>query len=72
MKGLIHKFEIGNSLTDQECKDLYRFFFDLQDKLRMMGSEYHIAWFPIYQKMLGVKGYLEMRGFDVDKLVPKV
>jgi hypothetical protein len=64
-KELIRKFEIGDPLTDNECRALYDFFAELQDSLSLMGAEYHIAWVPIMHKRNAVEGYLRARNKNV-------
>lgn len=60
-KAIIDKFEVGDALSDLECKELYKFFSQLADSLNLMGPHYYLAWFNIYQKSMAVKRYIEAR-----------
>lgn len=61
-KELVNKFELGDHLTDNECKELLKFFTELSDSLELMGEGYRIAWYPIYLNKNKVRDYLYARG----------
>ena len=60
---IIKKFENGDPLSDQECKDLYKFFLKLEADLTIMGERYALARFPICANKNAVDSYLRARGF---------
>ena len=67
-KETIRKFEMGDHLSDQECKDLYKFFRKLESDLSIMGERYALARFPICANKNAVDSYLRSRGFIPEEL----
>ena len=61
-KELLHKFNVGDPLTDNECKDLYMFFDDLVESLMLLGPTYYLAWGDLLYKRRTVRGYMDARG----------
>ena len=65
---IIRKFEIGDHLSDQECKDLYKFFSKLEADLGVMGERYTLARWPIRLNLNSVDNYLRARGFVPEEI----
>jgi hypothetical protein len=67
-KETIKTFEMGDHLSDQECKDLYRFFLKLEADLALMGERYALARLPISINLNTVDSYLRCRGFVPEEI----
>jgi len=67
-KEIIKKFDVGNRLSNQECKDLYKFFHKLEADLALMGERFALSRNSIRINLNAVDSYLRARGFDPEKL----
>jgi len=64
-KPLLQKFHDGIALTDAECKELYKFFTELEYSLTLMGEEYKLARLPVMFDKMAVEGYLMAREIKI-------
>jgi hypothetical protein len=51
----------GSHITDAEAKELLVFFTDLEESLRVMGTEYHFPWRESYHNRNRLEDYISNR-----------
>ena len=57
-------FRTGGDITDEELKDLCKFYDNLEESLRQMGLEYALAWREVYHEKNRLNEY---RGYRLLK-----
>lgn len=58
---LVTRFEIGDPLSDQDCRYLLRFFKDMEEGCLVLGRDYALFEQAIRLKRQRIEGYLEAR-----------
>ena len=57
----ITKLYIGDPLTDHELTFMISMYQDLERGLKLLGNQFHIAWWPIFDKLRMMEGFAESR-----------
>ena len=60
-KELLKKIENGDGITDQELVCAIDWFYDLEQKLKMLGERFRLAWLPIFATTARLNGFKEER-----------
>lgn len=55
MEQILSKIEEGEVLSDAELKRAIKWFSDLEEKLRLLGSKYYLAWAGVRRTLLGLE-----------------
>jgi hypothetical protein len=60
-KSANNKFIIGSSITDEELKILWKFYYELQERLHLLGPNFYFAWQETLERFNTLDGYKEAR-----------
>jgi hypothetical protein len=63
MRERIVKFERGDPLTDEDCRELYKFFFDMEKGCEVLGGDYNLFRHKMREHKDTVQRYLDARRY---------
>ena len=64
----LDRFNQGKVLSNEELYDLYDFFYDLEQDLRILkilGPKHHFSWFDVFNSLQTVISYAEARKIKI-------
>jgi hypothetical protein len=64
-KDLLKKFDMGDALTDKDCRELHAFYHNMAHGAELLGPRFHFFWLSCYLNRTTIERYLQARDLDI-------